>query len=86
MATPNDAPRAEAETVSCSFCGKTQAEVRKMVAGPNKVSICDECVVLALQLTCAEGGLNERSAYFCFEFVAKLLSPISRFFWHPKSK
>jgi ATP-dependent Clp protease ATP-binding subunit ClpX len=33
-------------TVSCSFCGKSSAEVRKMVAGPNGVFICNECVDL----------------------------------------
>jgi len=29
----------------CSFCGKSQHEVRKLIAGPN-VFICDECVEL----------------------------------------
>ena len=29
----------------CSFCGKSQHEVRKLIAGPN-VFICDECVDL----------------------------------------
>ena len=29
----------------CSFCGKPQAMVRKLIAGPN-VFICDECVRL----------------------------------------
>ncbi|EOT43580.1 ATP-dependent Clp protease ATP-binding subunit ClpX [Enterococcus columbae] len=33
------------ETVRCSFCGKSQAEVRKVVAGPG-VYICNECVDL----------------------------------------
>jgi hypothetical protein len=33
------------ETLYCSFCGKSQHEVRKLVAGPN-VYICDECVDL----------------------------------------
>lgn len=28
----------------CSFCGKLQEQVRKLVAGPNGVFICDECV------------------------------------------
>ncbi|MBQ7972065.1 MAG: ATP-dependent Clp protease ATP-binding subunit ClpX [Lachnospiraceae bacterium] len=30
--------------VRCSFCGKTQEEVRKMIAGPSKTYICNECV------------------------------------------
>ena len=29
----------------CSFCGKTQDQVKKLIAGPN-VYICDECVKL----------------------------------------
>jgi ATP-dependent Clp protease ATP-binding subunit ClpX len=69
----------------CSFCGKSQHEVRKIVAGPEEVFICDECVVLALQITCEEGGLNERAAYFAFIFVAKLLYPVSRLLWNRKS-
>ena len=34
------------DIVRCSFCGKTQAQVRKMIAGPNETYICDECVTL----------------------------------------
>lgn len=30
--------------VRCSFCNKTQDQVRKMIAGPGNVYICDECV------------------------------------------
>ncbi|MCA1975047.1 MAG: hypothetical protein LDL44_19615, partial [Caenispirillum sp.] len=29
----------------CSFCGKSQHEVRKLIAGPS-VFICDECIEL----------------------------------------
>jgi predicted acylesterase/phospholipase RssA len=35
-------------TLYCSFCGKSQHEVRKLIAGPT-VFICDECVALVLQ-------------------------------------
>lgn len=30
--------------VRCSFCNKTQDQVRKLIAGPNGIYICDECV------------------------------------------
>ena len=30
--------------VRCSFCGKAQDQVRKLIAGPNGIYICDECV------------------------------------------
>ena len=34
----------------CSFCGKSQHEVRKLIAGPT-VFICDECVELCADIT-----------------------------------
>lgn len=37
------------ETVRCSFCGKAQEEVRKLVAGPG-VYICDECIELCKEI------------------------------------
>ncbi len=30
----------------CSFCGRTEIQVRKLIAGPNGVYICDECVAI----------------------------------------
>ena len=33
----------------CSFCGKSQHEVRKLIAGPT-VFICDECVELCMDI------------------------------------
>ena len=35
--------------ISCSFCGKSQHEVRKLIAGPT-VFICDECVELCMDI------------------------------------
>ncbi|MBT7003394.1 MAG: hypothetical protein HOA06_01575, partial [Chloroflexi bacterium] len=29
---------------SCSFCGKPQESVRRLIAGPSKIFICNECV------------------------------------------
>lgn len=37
------------EKVSCSFCGKSSDEVRKLIAGPG-VYICDECVELCMDI------------------------------------
>ena len=39
----------------CSFCGKTQREVRKLIAGPS-VYICDECVNLCKEIIDEEDG------------------------------
>jgi ATP-dependent Clp protease ATP-binding subunit ClpX len=35
--------------LKCSFCGKTESEVSKLVAGP-KVYICDQCVATAARM------------------------------------
>ncbi|MFQ5645359.1 MAG: ATP-dependent Clp protease ATP-binding subunit ClpX [bacterium] len=40
--------------LNCSFCGKNQEEVRKLIAGPD-VHICDECVELCNDILTDEG-------------------------------
>jgi hypothetical protein len=42
------------ELVHCSFCGKSQNEVKKILAGPD-VYICDECIGLAVEALEEEG-------------------------------
>lgn len=37
------------DQIKCSFCGKDQSQVKKMVAG-NGVYICDECIELSKQV------------------------------------
>src|SRR2546428_2954638 len=44
--------------LSCSFCGKSQREVRKLIAGPT-VYICDECIRLCTDIIDEE---NERES------------------------
>ncbi len=39
----------------CSFCGKSQEEVRKLIAGPD-VYICDECIALCNEILAEEEG------------------------------
>lgn len=38
----------------CSFCGKTDKQVQKLIAGPNGVYICDECVDLCDEILAEE--------------------------------
>jgi len=45
MSKPGDSKN----TLYCSFCGKSQHEVRKLIAGPT-VFICDECVELCMDI------------------------------------
>ncbi|MEM6933256.1 MAG: ClpX C4-type zinc finger protein, partial [Pseudomonadota bacterium] len=44
-------------TLYCSFCGKSQHEVRKLIAGPT-VFICDECVELCMDIIREEAKNN----------------------------
>jgi ATP-dependent Clp protease ATP-binding subunit ClpX len=44
--------------LSCSFCGKSQKEVRKLIAGPT-VYICDECIELCNDIIAEEYGQEE---------------------------
>jgi hypothetical protein len=44
------------EYLWCSFCGKTQVQVDRLIAGPGGVYICNECVVV-----CAEVIAEERA-------------------------
>lgn len=38
------AGRSTEDRIRCSFCGKTQEQVRKLIAGPAGVYICDQCI------------------------------------------
>ncbi len=58
-------------TLYCSFCGKSQNEVRKLVAGPT-VFICNECVVLCLDIILDPNG-NSGTDDFNLEYILKKL-------------
>src|ERR1700730_18102444 len=55
MRMSNTVDREAKATLSCSFCGKSQHDVRKLVAGP-KVYICDECVELSMTIVREENA------------------------------
>ncbi|HTP29753.1 MAG TPA: ClpX C4-type zinc finger protein, partial [Anaeromyxobacteraceae bacterium] len=46
------------ETLCCSFCGKSQKEVKKLIAGPT-VYICDECIGLCNDIIAEEVEKDE---------------------------
>ena len=45
----------------CSFCGKPHGEVRKMIAGPASVFICDSCVRVCKTIIDRELGEKEEA-------------------------
>ncbi len=50
----------DGDMLRCSFCGKSQHEVRKLIAGPT-VYICNECVEVCLDII-AEDRVHESKA------------------------
>ena len=60
------AGRMNEEKIRCSFCGKSQDQVRKLIAGPNGAYICDECVDICSEIIEEEfedeGVTDERGA------------------------
>ncbi|WP_019238664.1 ATP-dependent Clp protease ATP-binding subunit ClpX [Enorma timonensis] len=46
---PHD-PSMPANPIRCSFCGKEQGQVRKLVKGPTNTYICDECVAACVEI------------------------------------
>src|SRR5512144_2152732 len=50
--------KGEGEGLKCSFCNKSQRDVRKLIAGPT-VYICDECVDICLDIIAEEKEVEE---------------------------
>lgn len=59
--------------IRCSFCNKTQDQVRKLIAGPAGVYICDECVEICADIIEEEYDEEELSA---LEEDINLLKPV----------
>lgn len=62
-------PRAETwaeedDVLHCSFCGKGQRQIRKLIAGPG-VYICDECVTLCAQILLDHWGMGLHLPFAC---------------------
>ena len=36
--------------IKCSFCGRTEDQVRKLIAGPDGAYICDECIQICAEI------------------------------------
>ncbi len=67
----------DGELCGCSFCGKSQNEVRKLIAGPKGIYICDECIDICNELIGDEVD-DEFNAGYTEEFTEgiNLLKPM----------
>ncbi len=68
------AGRYDDDHVRCSFCNKTQAQVRKLIAGPNGTYICDECVEVCAEIIEEEMAYEENGEWSPFSDI-NLLKP-----------
>ncbi|EEG74966.1 ATP-dependent Clp protease, ATP-binding subunit ClpX [[Clostridium] hylemonae DSM 15053] len=68
MAGKND------DQVRCSFCNKTQSQVRKLIAGPNGAYICDECIDVCAEIIEEEFEYDDRRHWNPFADI-NLLKP-----------
>lgn len=50
--------------IHCSFCGKDEDHVRKLIAGPNGVYICDDCIQICGEILEEEFGYEEEEEHF----------------------
>lgn len=57
--------RSDSENLFCSFCGKNQKEVKKLIAGP-AVYICDECIQLCSEIIEEESEKDSRETEVTF--------------------
>lgn len=51
------------EEIRCSFCNKSQSQVKKIIAGPNGAYICNECVDVCMEIIEDEFELEEDSEF-----------------------
>lgn len=56
--------KAKGKHLQCSFCDRTEQEVRSLIAGP-KVYICDECVNLCIDLLAKSFERKPESCLLC---------------------
>lgn len=69
MAKPSD------KNVRCSFCGKPQSAVRKIIAGPAGVFICDECIKVCENILETDLDYNDEDKYTLAEENENLPTP-----------
>ena len=62
------------DQIRCSFCNKSQAQVKKLIAGPDDTYICDECVEVCSEIIEEEMAYDENDSWTPFSDI-NLLKP-----------
>ena len=53
--------RDDLHNARCSFCGKSESMVFRLIEGPDNVYICDECVALCNDLITAQDAFKDKT-------------------------
>ena len=61
--------------IRCSFCGKSQDQVKKLIAGPEGVFICDECIEVCMEIVEDELFEREETVEESNDFEINLVKP-----------
>ena len=60
--------------IRCSFCGKAQEQVNRLISGPNGAFICDECIDICAEIL-DEEAMDERDSKHSAKEDINLLKP-----------
>ena len=63
------------EKLRCSFCNKTQDQVKKLISGPNGIFICDQCVSICSDILDEEFEEEEDDGNPAEDMEINLLKP-----------
>ena len=63
------------EKLRCSFCNKTQDQVKKLISGPNGIYICDQCVSICSDILDEEFEEEEDDGNPAEDMEINLLKP-----------
>lgn len=64
------------DRIRCSFCGKPQGQVRKLISGPSGVYICDECIEICSDIIMEEFDDMDRDGDNAEDIDINLLKPV----------
>ena len=64
------------DRIKCSFCGKPQGQVRKLISGPSGVYICDECIEICSDIIMEEFDDMDAEIEEAEDIKINLLKPV----------
>lgn len=67
------------KSIKCSFCGKGERDVKKIISGPNNVFICDECVKLCNEIIDKDAYIESSEDNFNLPTPKEIFEELDKF-------